>query len=136
MKVTGPSGAVDVRSVPRLSLAVESGSSATPFVEPGEFKVRWGFLFENRSRVYFSLSGSGIAPVEHWRRGGAFPRGEDFSTTESERLRLNSGDHKLVLEYESPADSAGSIRLYWRGLDFAREMIPTTAFGVTRVHQG
>ena len=41
MKVTGPSGAVDVRSVPRLSLAVESGSSATPFVEPGEFKVRW-----------------------------------------------------------------------------------------------
>ena len=31
MKVAGPSGAVDVRSVPRLSLAVESGSSATPW---------------------------------------------------------------------------------------------------------
>ena len=41
MKVTGPSGAIDVRSVSRLALAVESGSSSTPFVEPGEFKARW-----------------------------------------------------------------------------------------------
>ena len=130
MKVAGPSGAVDVRSVPRLSLAVESGSSATPFVEPGEFKARWeGFLhLESRSRIYFSLSGSGKALLSIGEEEVLSVEGEDFSTTESERLRLNSGDHKLVLEYDSPSDGVGSIRLYWRGRDFARETIPTTAF--------
>ena len=41
MKVTGPSGAVDVRSVLGWHLLWNQGSSSTPFVEPGEFKARW-----------------------------------------------------------------------------------------------
>ena len=86
------------------------------------------FCIESRSRIYFSLSGRGKARLSIGEEEVLSVEGEDFSTTESERLRLNSGDHKLVLEYESPADGAGFIRLYWRGRDFARETIPATAF--------
>ena len=62
MKVTGPSGAIDVRSVPRLALAVESGSSSTPFVKQVNLKPAGRFLhLESRSRIYFPL----VVAVKH-----------------------------------------------------------------------
>lgn len=130
LRVAGPKGSADVRSVQRPAFVVEAGKPPTPFVEAGPFKARWeGFLhLESRSRVYFSFGGRGKARLEIGGETVLAAEGEDLSETETERLRLNSGEHLFVLEYESPPKGAAAVRLYWRGRDFTRETLPQSVF--------
>ncbi|MBT3468021.1 MAG: c-type cytochrome [Opitutae bacterium] len=124
-----PSG-TDVRSVSRPALSVKFGHSASPFLDGLSFKARWEGLLhlETRSRLYFSFAGAGKAKLMINGDDILFVAGEDLSRNESERIRLNSGDHPIVLEYDSPLDIDAAFRLYWRGRDFARETIPAAAF--------
>jgi len=120
----------DIRSVSRPALSVKVGQFPSPFLDNGKFKARWEGLLhlETRSRLYFSFAGAGKAKLMIDGEDILFVEGEDLSNSESERIRLNSGDHPIVLEYDNPVEMDAAIRLYWRGRDFARETIPAVSF--------
>ena len=130
LTLSTPNSGTDIRSVSRPALSVKVGQFPSPFLDGGTFKARWeGFLhLETRSRLYFSFAGEGKAKLMINGEDILFVEGEDLSNSESERIRLNSGDHPIVLEYDSPVEMDAAIRLYWRGRDFARETIPASSF--------
>ena len=130
LTLSTPNNGTDIRSVSRPALSVQVGQFPSPFLDGGPFRARWeGFLhLETRSRLYFSFAGVGKAKLIIDGNDILFVEGEDLSRSESERIRLNSGDHPMVLEYDSPAEMDAVIRLYWRGRDFARETIPAVSF--------
>ncbi|MEM7396918.1 MAG: c-type cytochrome, partial [Verrucomicrobiota bacterium] len=94
-------------------------------LDAGRFSAVWsGFLnLEQRSRVYFSLEGTGEATLfinEEQVVEGFGP--------ESSRLRLNPGAHPIRLEYTSPEAGPAAVRLFWRGRDFLKEPVPPNRF--------
>ncbi|MEN8693855.1 MAG: c-type cytochrome [Akkermansiaceae bacterium] len=112
------------------ALLVEKGTPPVQGMSPGSFSADFeGTLtLEKRSRLTFSLEGTGSATL--------FINGEealkvegDLSSAESERLRLNPGEHALKVSYQSPEDGSGSFRLFWAERKaFPREPMPATAF--------
>ena len=124
VEFTGPGGGTDVRHQDRVALHVEADSPATPFLAPGPFTAtfRGKLVLEARSRLYFSCEGRGEVTL---LIGGETAL-EGFGA-ESERLRLNSGEHDLELRYRAPAEGDAQLRLFWRGREFARETLPQGA---------
>ncbi|MFP6900986.1 MAG: PA14 domain-containing protein, partial [Opitutales bacterium] len=120
----------DFRFVRRAALLVEAGVAPTPFLKPGPFEAIWhgALRLEKRERLYFSFEGLGRVAFLIDGEVVLQAHGEDLSTVESERLRLNGGDHPLEIRYSSPKSGAGRFRLYWKGRDFARETIPPKAY--------
>jgi mono/diheme cytochrome c family protein/cbb3-type cytochrome oxidase cytochrome c subunit len=130
LTLSTPNSGSDIRSVSRPALFVKVGQSPSAFLDCGTFSARWeGFLhLDTRSRLYFSFSGTGKAKLSIGGEDILFAEGMDLSGSESERIRLNSGDHPMVLEYDSLGAMDASIRLYWRGREFARETLPASSF--------
>ena len=117
----------DLRVTKRIALAVAAGESATALLAPAQFTATWeGQLhIDKRSRVYFSFEGIGAA--ELFIDGeSALKEGSDLGSTESERLRLNSGLVPVKVVYTSPGNGAGNFRLIWRGRDFGKEPVPAS----------
>lgn len=120
-----------INSTARMpALFVEKGTPPVQGMAPGAFSADFeGTLtLEKRSRLTFSFEGTGAAIL--------FVNGEetlkvkgDLALAESERLRLNPGDHTIEVSYQSPDDGAGSFRLFWAERKaFPREPMPSTAF--------
>ena len=126
LTITGKSGDTDTHSTELAAMYVAEGEAATPFVSAGQFQAKWeGFLnLESRSRLYFSFSGNGKASLKVSGETILEAEGYDLSTEESERHRLNSGQHPIEIHYQSPEKEAGQFRLNWRGREFARETVP------------
>lgn len=130
LTIEGQSGNKDVHSVELPAMYVPLGEPASPFVNPGSFQATWeGFLnLDSRSRLYFSFSGIGKATLKVDGETILEVEGDDLSKEESERHRLNSGQHSIELKYKSPHKGAAQFRLNWRGRDFAKETVPAKVF--------
>ena len=126
-------GNKDAMSTRIGALYVKEGQPATPFLEPGPFKAQFtGKLkVEERSRVFFSFKGNGKVKLEIAGKVALEVEGADFSSTESERLRLNKGEHDVVISYESPAKGNAQLRFLWKGLNFPKEPVPPSALSHT-----
>ncbi len=121
----------DFRRDRRAALSVEAGGAVSPFVVPGPFEAIWrgALRLEKRERLYFSFEGFGKASLLIDGEVILEANGENLSTVETERLRLNGGDHPLEVRYASAESGAGRFRLLWKGRDFARETISPKAYG-------
>ena len=117
----------DLRISKRIALAVAEGESPTALLAPAQFTATWqGQLnIEKRSRVYFSFEGLGSA--ELFIDGeSALKEDSKLGSSESDRLRLNSGLVPVKVVYTSPENGAGHFRLIWRGRDFGKEPLPAS----------
>ncbi len=130
LELRGKEG-VDYRLERRAALRVDEGEAPSAFLSPGPFEAVWrGVLrLDKRERLYFSFEGFGTASLRIGEETVLEAEGEDLSVTESERLRLNGGDHPFEVRYASAPSGAGRLRLFWKGRDFARESIPPKALG-------
>ncbi|MBL8756388.1 MAG: c-type cytochrome [Planctomycetes bacterium] len=110
-----------------LSLAVERGETATPFVQPGQFRAtfeamvvlpardRCRFRLDGRGAIKFTVNGEPVLAE-------ALRPGKPIETKDA--IRLKKGENKLQIEFESTAMGDGQFRLYWSGGDFGFEPIP------------
>ncbi|MGJ8723403.1 MAG: hypothetical protein ACSHYB_02510 [Roseibacillus sp.] len=113
------------------ALFVDKGQPATPLLNAGPFEVTWtgALQLEKRQRLYFSFEGNGSATLTI---NGEMVLQESgtLGTAQSERLRLNSGEHEFTLHYQSPSDEEEArFQLFWEERAFPREPIPPSAFG-------
>lgn len=106
-----------------LSLAVERGETATPFVAPGLFRATYQavLVLPARERCRFRVEGRGT--VKLLVNGEAVLagvlRGKPIDTADV--VKLKKGDNELRLEFESQAMGDGQFRLFWSGADFGFE---------------
>ncbi|MFP6892260.1 MAG: hypothetical protein VCA18_00825, partial [Opitutales bacterium] len=109
-----------------MALRVDKNEPPSAFVDAGPFEAVWRgvILLEKRERINFAFEGFGKASLLLDGEKVLETEGEDLSTVESERLRLNGGEHPFELLYSSAASGLARFRLFWKGRDFARESIP------------
>ncbi|MGC6426791.1 MAG: c-type cytochrome [Akkermansiaceae bacterium] len=131
LKTTFTSGEESISSTARMpALFVEKGTPPVQGMAPGAFNADFeGTLtLEKRSRLTFSFEGNGQATLFVNDEEVLKVEG-DLSSAESDRLRLNPGDHSIKVSYQSPEDGSGSFRLFWAERKaFPREPMPSTAF--------
>ena len=114
----------DVRRLRLFSLAVERGETPTPFVSPGLFRAtltadatlavrdRRRFRLEGRGRARLVVAGETVLD-------GALRPQKPLETAEP--MRLQKGDVRIELVFESSAVGDGEVRLSWAGRDFGFE---------------
>jgi mono/diheme cytochrome c family protein len=107
-----------------LSLAVERGEAATPFLPPGMFRAtytttlvlpardRCRFQFEGRGTVALRINGEPVLD-------GPLRPGKPLTTTQP--VRLKKGDNALEVAFQSLAMGDGQFRLFWSGEEFGFE---------------
>ena len=124
------SGFIDYRLERRVALRVDENEPPSAFVDAGPFEAVWRgvILLEKRERINFSFEGFGKASLHLDGEKIAAAEGDDLSTVESERLRLNGGEHPFELRYSSADSGLARFRLFWKGRDFARESMPPKSF--------
>ncbi len=123
-------GAKDTRADRLPALLVKAGEAPTPFLAPGEFTVTWTgkLAVTERMRLLFSFEGEGSATLSI---GGEEILKEEgtLGEAESERLRLNRGEHDITIVFRSKPDGSGRFRLFWKEeRSFPRQSVPPTAF--------
>ena len=113
-----------------MTVYVPENTPPTPFLDPGAFSVKLQGLLnlETRSRLYFSFEGRGKARLFVNDELTLEASGDDLAGVESERLRLNPGQVPVRVEYEAPDSGSAEFRLYWKGREFRREVIPPTVW--------
>ncbi|MDA0723089.1 MAG: hypothetical protein O3A82_02010 [Verrucomicrobia bacterium] len=117
---------IDYRLERRVALRVDENEPPSAFVDAGPFEAVWRgvILLEKRERINFAFEGFGKASLLLDGEKVLETEGEDLSTVESERLRLNGGEHPFELRYSSAASGLARFRLFWKGRGFARESMP------------
>ncbi len=120
------SNSIDYRLERRVALRVDKNEPSSAFVDAGPFEAFWSgvILLEKRERINFAFEGFGKASLILDGEKILEMEGEDLSTVESERLRLNGGEHPFELRYSSAASGLARFRLFWKGRDFDQESIP------------
>ena len=109
-----------------LSLAVERGETATPFVQPGMFRATYAATLQlpARDRCRFRVEGRGSIKLtingEAVLEGQLRP-GKPLETAQPARLK--NGDNELVVAFESLAMGDGQFRVFWSGTDYGFEPI-------------
>ncbi|MCM8538414.1 MAG: c-type cytochrome [Lentisphaeraceae bacterium] len=126
-------GNKDARSSRIGALFVKAGQPVSPFLEKGKFTAVFSgkLALAERSRVYFSFKGNGIAKLEIAGKVVLEVSGDDLTVKESDRLRLNKGEHDIKLTYNSPEKGDAQIRLLWRGRNFPLEPVSPGALNHT-----
>ncbi len=109
-----------------LSLAVERGETATPFLPPGLFRATWrtSVRLPARERCRFRAEGRGTVTLTingEVVLDGLMRPGKPVASAQPARLK--KGDNELVLVFESGAQGDGQVRLFWSGTDFGFEPI-------------
>ena len=107
-----------------LSLAVERGESATPFVQAGLFRSTYTTTLQlpARDRCRFRVEGRGSVKLSvngELALDGALRPGKPLETAQA--VRVKKGDNEIVLTFESTAMGDGQFRLFWAGADFGFE---------------
>lgn len=112
------------------ALHVPTDTPATPLLEGGAFKVTWSgtLLIDKRQRLYFSFEGIGKATLSIAGEEVLTEEGE-LGLQQSERLRLNSGEHQITITYQAPEEGEARFQLHWEERAFPKEPIPPGAFG-------
>ena len=118
----------DIHTSPRVALRVLKGAAPSALLKPGAYQANWtgALRLESRSRLYFKFVGKGEASLTVNGEVAVEAKGDDLSSVESKRLRLNPGDVPIVIQYKSPADGDGQVRLFWKGREFSWEPVPDT----------
>jgi cytochrome c553 len=111
-----------------LSLAVERGETATPFVAPGLFRATYAatLSLSARERCRFRIEGRGSVKLTingEPALDGVLRPGKPLETPDGKAVRLKKGDNELALVFESTAMGDGQFRLSWAGADFGFEPI-------------
>ncbi|MBL8730371.1 MAG: c-type cytochrome [Planctomycetes bacterium] len=116
----------DTRLLRLFSLAVERGETPSPLLAPGFFRAtfaadvslpvrdRHRFRLEGRGRVTLSVNGEKVLD-------GTLRPDKPIETAAA--VRLQKGDNRLQLVFESSAMGDGQVRLSWAGADFGFEPI-------------
>lgn len=123
-------GAKDTRADRLPALLVKAGEAPTPFLAPGEFTTTWTgkLVLQERLRLTFSFEGEGSAVLSI---GGKEVLKEEgaLGTAESDRLRLNRGEHEISITYRSKPDGSARFRLFWKEQRaFPKQSVPPTVF--------
>jgi mono/diheme cytochrome c family protein len=130
LKLTLKSGEVTDSRVARLVALRSSQSEAvSPFLPAGPFTATYtGVLkLDRRSRLIFSATGQGALKLTV--DGDVLLEGKgDLSTLSMEQERINKGERSFLLEYSSPPDGVGNLRLFWKERSFDVEPIPPHVF--------
>jgi cytochrome c2 len=115
---------VDTRLLRLFSLAVERGETPTPLFAPGFFRATFTadvslpvrdqhrFRLEGRGRVTLSVNGEKVLD-------GTLRPDKPIETAAA--VRLQKGDNRLQVVFESSAMGDGQVRLSWAGSDFGFE---------------
>ena len=119
------SKSIDYRLERRVAIRVDENEPPSAFVDAGPFASVWHgvLLLDKRERINFSFEGFGKASLHLDGEKILEAEGDDLSIVESERLRLNGGEHPFELRYSSADSGLARFRLFWKGRDFARESI-------------
>jgi cbb3-type cytochrome oxidase cytochrome c subunit len=125
LKLVDSTGAQDFKAARLVALYKSEKGTVSPFLKEGSFKAIFtGKLsLQKRSRLYFKFSGNGKATLKINGKSILEAAGKEFREKESSRLRLNPGEHSIAVEYESPSVGEASLRVLWKGRDFAWEPI-------------
>lgn len=116
----------DTRLLRLFALAVERGETPSPLFAPGLFRAtlvadvalpvrdRHRFRLEGRGRATLSVNGDEVLD-------GTLRPDKPLETAAA--VRMQKGDNRLQLAFESAAVGEGQVRLSWAGTDFAFEPI-------------
>jgi hypothetical protein len=120
-------GKQDARASRLAALFVPRQASPTPFLQPGSFRAIFaGYLrMPLRADVAFSLKGRGTALLRVNGKEVLHGNG-DLASLPAAAVSLHGGFNTLALEYSSPPDDSGAVRLFWQGEDFPLEPVPPT----------
>lgn len=125
----GPADAkkqVQVQRARLLSLAVERGETATPFLQPGMFRATYAatVTLPARDRCRFRIDGRGSVKFtvnDEVVLADTLRPGKPIETKDP--VRLKKGANQLTVQFESTAMGDGQFRLFWSGSDFGFEPI-------------
>ena len=121
--------ASDSRVARLVALRSSQTEAISPFLGPGPFTATYSgtLILDRRSRLIFSATGHGKLKLTV--DGEVLLEGEgDLSALTMEQERINKGDRPFLLEYSSPADGNGNLRLYWQERSFDVEPVPPHVF--------
>jgi len=110
------------------ALTVLKSTPPAPGLAPGKFTTIYSgkLIIPKRYRLYFSFSGQGNASL---KIGDKELLTGVITGENSERIRLNPGEHPVEIRYSSLDDGSGDFRLHWQERKaFPKEPIPATAF--------
>ena len=112
------------------ALYITDNQPVTPLLDSGPFEVTWSgtLAIEKRQRLYFSFEGLGSAQLTINDKEVLSEAGL-LGEKQSERLRLNSGEHSFSIHYQSPKEGTARFQLFWEERAFPKEPIPPKAFG-------
>ena len=109
-----------------LSLAVERGESASPYLPIGAFRAKFEAVvtLPARDRMNFRLDGRGTVKLTLNGKLVLEGRLRGRGPLETKKaIRLKKGQNELQLEFESAVRGDGQLRLFWSGYDFGFEPI-------------
>ena len=104
LEIRGNNGnSVDYRLERRVALKVDKNEPPSAFVDAGQFESIWHgvLLLNKRERINFSFEGFGKAKLFVAGEQVFEAEGDDLSSVESDRLRLNGGEHSFEVRYWS-----------------------------------
>ena len=116
----------DARTVRMVALHQHLDDPVTPMMSPGPFDLHWiGTLRVPRSGLYdFKVEGVGNADV---RINDRTIVSLNDSPQTREPVMLRKGHNRLTIAFRSPTSGTASLRLLWRGYDYAWEPVPPDA---------
>jgi cytochrome c553 len=126
-------GAVDARLTRLAALHVPAGSPPTPFLPPGRFTAVFsGYLrLPLRDDFDWFVEGNGAVRIAVNDVVVLEAAGDDLGTTPPVLVEMAKGHNKLRIEYTSPAQGDATLRVGWKGVDFAAEALPPELLATT-----
>jgi len=125
------SKSIDYRLERRVALRVDENEPPSAFVDAGPFASVWhgGLLLDKRERINFSFEGFGKASLHLDGEKILEAEGDDLSTVESERLRLNGGEHPFELRYSSTGSALARFPSFLARARFCQRVDSTKVTG-------
>jgi mono/diheme cytochrome c family protein len=125
--------ATDYQSTDGIGLFVPAGQPATPFVPAGKFTAAWSgnVLVDLRADYVFHGAFSGHLKVTVNDAVALDADGKGEALVDGQKLRLNKGPNRILVEYAAPESGDAFVRVYWSGKETPFNPIPLTALGHT-----
>lgn len=118
----------DVRQARIPAIFVSEGAAATPFLDPGPFKVSMqGFLYVPLKETFqIQVEGNGTVAVLINHQPVLVGSGE-LDKLAATPVNLRKGYNQIDVQYSSPAAGDSALRLFWSAPGIPREPIPPGA---------
>ena len=115
----------DARVSRLAALAVESGDTVSPRLEPGPFNASLQGLLDVELTDSYTFSTDGNGELEVTVNGEVVLQSRSGAAPRLVPIALNAGLNQLKISYRSPQRGLAQFRLHWQSPRFARELIPS-----------